>query len=43
MPIINAILEEFNKQSYHHLLHCFPDVSLVEPVAGIEEIQRVLF
>ena len=29
---------------YHHLLHCFPDVrSLVEPVARIEEIQRVQF
>ena len=42
MPIVDAILEEF-KQSYHLLLHCFPDErSLVEPVARIEEIQRVI-
>ena len=41
VPIVDAILEEFER-SYHHLLHCFPDVrSLVEPVARIEEIQRV--
>ena len=41
VPIVDAVLEEF-EQSYHHLLHCFPDVrSLVEPVARIEEIQRV--
>ena len=40
MPIVGAVLEEF-EQSHHHLLHCFPDVrSLVEPVARIEEIQR---
>ena len=40
VPIIDAVLEEF-EQSHHHLLHCFPDVrSLVEPVARIEEIQR---
>ena len=43
MPIIDAVLEEFER-SYHHLLHYFPDVrSLVEPVARIEEIQRVQF
>ena len=30
MPMVDAVLEEF-EQSYHHLLHCFPDVrSLVE-------------
>ena len=41
VPIVNAVLEEF-EQIYHHLLHCFPDVSsLVESVARIEEIQRV--
>ena len=41
VPIVDAVLEEF-EQSYHHLLHCFSDVrSLVEPVARIEEIQRV--
>ena len=41
MPIVDGVLGEF-EQSYHHLLHCFPDVrSLVEPVARIEEIQRV--
>ena len=39
VPIVDAVLEE----SYHHLLHCFQDVrSLAEPVARIEEIQRVL-
>ena len=41
MPIIDAVLEEF-EWSYYHLLHYFPDVrSLVDPVARIEEIQRV--
>ena len=41
--IVDAVLEEF-VQTYHHLLHCFPDVrSLVEPVARIEEIQIVQF
>ena len=41
MPIVDTVLEEF-EQSYYHLLHCFSDVrSLVEPVARIEEIQRV--
>ena len=41
MLIIDAVLEEF-EWSYHHLLYCFSDVrSLVEPVARIEEIQRV--
>ena len=41
MPIVDAVLEEFER-SYHHLLHCFSDIrSLVEPVARIEEIQRV--
>ena len=40
VPIVDTVLEEFE----HHLLHCFPDVrSLVEPVARIEEIQRVQF
>ena len=40
MPIVDAVLEEFER-SYYHLL-CFPDVrSLVEPVPRIEEIQRV--
>ena len=43
LPIVDAVLEGF-EQTYHHLLHCFPDVrSLVEPVARIEEIQRVQF
>ena len=38
MPIVDAVLEEFER-SYQH---CFSDVrSLVEPVARIEEIQRV--
>ena len=38
MPIVDAVLEEFER-SYHHFLHCSPDVkSLVEPVARIEEI-----
>ena len=33
MPIVDAVLEEFER-TYHLLLHCFPDVrSLVEPVA----------
>ena len=42
MPIVDAVQEEF-EQTYHHLLHCFLDVrSLVEPVARIEEIQRVM-
>ena len=41
MPIVDSVLEEFER-SYHHLLHCFPDIrSLVEPVPRIEEIQRV--
>ena len=41
VPIVDTVLEEFER-TYHHLLHCFPDVSsLVEPVARIEEIQRV--
>ena len=41
MPIVDAVLEEF-EQSYHHLLPFFLDVrSLVEPVVRIEEIQRV--
>ena len=41
--IADAVLEEF-EWTYHHLLHCFPDVrSLVEPVARIEEIQRIQF
>ena len=41
MPIVDAVLEEFER-SYHHLLHYFSDVrSLVEPVARIEEIQKV--
>ena len=41
VPIIDAVLEEF-EWSYHHLLHCFSDVrSLVEPIARIEEIRRV--
>ena len=41
MPIVDAVLEEF-EQSYH-LLHYFPDLRslVVEPVARIEEIQRV--
>ena len=40
MLIVDTILEEF-EWSYH-LLHCFSDVrSLVQPVARIEEIQRV--
>ena len=43
MSIVDAVLEEF-EWSYLHLLHCFPDIrSLVEPVARIEEIQRVQF
>ena len=43
MSIVDAVLEEF-EQTYHNLLHCFSDVrSLVEPVARIEEIQRVQF
>ena len=42
MPIVDAVLEEFERS--YHLLHCFPDIrSLVEPVARIEEIQRVQF
>ena len=42
MPIVDAVLEEFERSYHHHLLHCFPDVrSLVEPVPRIEEIQRV--
>ena len=42
MPIVDAVLEEFER-SYHHLLHCFLDVrSLVEPVARIEEIQSLV-
>ena len=41
MPIVD-VLEEFERT--YHLLHYFPDVSsLVEPVARIEEIQRVQF
>ena len=41
--IVDAVLEEFER-TYHLLLHCFPDIShLVEPVARIQEIQRVLF
>ena len=40
--IINAVLEEF-EWSYHHLLHCFPDIrSLVEPVPRIEEIVCII-
>ena len=40
VPIVHAVLEEF-KQMYH-LLQCFPDVSsLVEPVARMEEMQRI--
>ena len=36
MLIVDAVLEEFEQ------IYCFPDVSsLVEPVARIEEIQRV--
>ena len=39
---MDRVLEEF--EWTYHLLHCFPDVkSLVEPVARIEEIQRVQF
>ena len=39
VPIVDAVLEEF-EQIYHHLLHCFPDVSsLVEHIARMEEIQ----
>ena len=39
---MDRVLEEFERT--YHLLHCFPDVrSLVEPVARIEEIQRVQF
>ena len=38
MLIVDAVLEEFERT--YHLLHCFPDV---EPVARIEEIQRVQF
>ena len=42
MQIVDAVLEEFERTN--HLLHCFTDLSsLVEPVARIEEIQRVLF
>ena len=42
VPIVDAVLEEF-EQSYHHLLHCFPDVrSLVEPVPRIEEMPESL-
>ena len=42
MPIVDIVLEEFER-SYHHLLHCFPDVrSLVEPVARMEEIQNLV-
>ena len=41
MLIVDAVLGEFERT--YHLLHCFPDVSsLVEPVARIEEIQRVI-
>ena len=37
MPIVDAVLEEF-EWTYHHLLYSFPDASsLVEPVARIEE------
>ena len=36
VPIVDAVLEEFER-TYHHLLH------LVEPVARVEEIQRVQF
>ena len=40
VSIVDAVLEEFERT--YHLLHCFPDVrSLFEPVARIEEIQRV--
>ena len=42
MSIVDAVLEELERT--YRLLHCFPDVrSLVEPVARIEEIQRVQF
>ena len=41
VPIVDTVLEEF-EWSYHHLLHCFPDIrSLVESVPRREEIQRV--
>ena len=37
MPIVDAVLEEFER-TYHHLLHCFPDVrSLAEPLARKQE------
>ena len=40
MPIVDAVLEEFERTYHLHLLHCFPDVrSLVEPVARIEETE----
>ena len=42
MLIVDGVLEEFERT--YHPLHYFPDVrSLVEPVARIEEIQRVQF
>ena len=42
MPVVDAVLEEIER-TYHHLLHCFPDVSsLVEPVSRIEEITESL-
>ena len=38
MPIVDAVPEEF-ELTYHHLLHCFPDVrSLVEPVRDTESL-----
>ena len=43
MPIVDAVLVEFER-SYHHLMHCFPDVrSLVEPVPRIEEMKGKKF
>ena len=43
VPIVDTVLEEFER-TYHHLLHRFPYVrSFVEPVARIEEIQKVQF
>ena len=42
MLIIYTVLEEFER-TYHHLLHCFPDVSsLVEPVARIGDTESLV-
>ena len=42
MPIVDTVLEEL-EWSYHHLLHCFPDLRrLVEPVARIEETKSLV-